>query len=391
MTTFHLVCPVWGQRAVDVFLNLGLPSQLAALEGYTFFRSSSYFIYTTQADAERIGQHPAFKLLADLMPVTFIIDDQTTNRGTWWDTFTACHRWQTMLADSQDAATFFLCADQIWSRGSFAMAALKIEDGFSAVVCAGPRVATELCTDPLTAQVRKNVLNVDGRYLMKHAFTAWSHYECRDSFFDAANYIQYVSYLLFHVENEGVLGRCYVLHPVVVKAQVKYARPNFEIFDQDYLNSACPNPDRIYVVQDSDEICHVSLAVLDMAYAQPTNDHYRDPIQAQAWFAEGWGWGYIHQEFAKRPIYLHSGDRTAAKWEEAVRRSGLIVDSIQQVLDRSDEELVYEYPENLLRRFENRVKHDQTLSPLQLRLQTMAQELVQLRQHRVWKHPITGQ
>lgn len=385
---YHFACPVWGQRALSIFLEVGLPSQLAALEGFEHLETSTYFIYTTSADAGAIQLHPIYGALLRLMPVEFIIDDQLSARATWWDSFTECHRQQVKRADDADAATFFLCADQIWTVGSFTKAAWHIERGASAVVCAGPRIAHDAAYPALTGMVVHHVLSVHASYLMQRAFSDWLHPECRDSFFDAENYIQYVSYMLFHVKDEGVVGRCYVLHPVVVKAEVKHARPNFAIFDQDYLNAACPDVSRVHVVVSSSEICHVSLAPTVMAYAQPTDDRYRDPIQAQAWFAEGPYWGPLQRYFSSYAIYLYyETTPNWEKWDEVVQRSQRIVECVDRVLQMSDWDLLQHYPANLLRRYERRQKYGEIL---QGDLSQLAATMVELRRHRVWKNPMDG-
>jgi hypothetical protein len=82
------------------------------------------------------------------------------------------------------------------------------------------------------------------------------------------------SSIFWPVGKEGLIARCFHLHPMCVYPRVKNA-PFTTTIDDDYLRAACPDPDDEYVVLDSDEFCAVEMSGLDRvcrSLPQPTSD-----------------------------------------------------------------------------------------------------------------------
>src|SRR5262249_5146521 len=59
--------------------------------------------------------------------------------------------------------------------------------------------------------------------------------------------------MVWDIPNEGMLLRCFHLHPLLVKSQIRFAKFGSTI-DDDLALRACPDVSRDYVVTDSDEI-----------------------------------------------------------------------------------------------------------------------------------------
>lgn len=389
---FYFAVPVWGQRYVDMFLNVGLPSQLAAanLPGFPpkWLQNSCYTVYTTSADAEQIEAHPLWRELQLIMGETRIwyIDEQMVENDKW-PVLRYCHRQQVMMADARHAATYFLCPDQLWSNGSLLRAAHLIVQGHTAVMCAGPRAIEEEVL-PLLQHFKapgdSGVLEIPSRDLMRLLYEH-QHPETECWHWDSGNYFGCGTYIYFDVPGGGMVSFCYVLHPVVVRPEVRGA-PFKRIFDQDWLAAACPHKDRIYVVQDSDVVSHIELSPGGMQLPSQPNMQHLDPIEMMTWYATG-PYNAHHRHFATFPVLLHYEAKTSSReWEMQVQRGLTIVAAIEIGLSLPDDMLLALYPENLLRRLDSPYRERTAIDSM---LVDSARELIAERRHRPpWVAPV---
>lgn len=360
---------VWGAHHTTVYCEAALPTQLANLEEFPWLGDSLYRLYTTEQDAEVIEADPNFKTLTGLLQIQKILITERIGPSKW-ETVRYCHQDQVLAADNRDAALFFLCADQLWSQGSFTNAVLHLEDGRTAVMCAGPRAALE----PVLPKVGSRPSGRDlVRLLIDHP-----HTETRDWTWDSPNYFQYGTYIYFAVP-DGLLAFCYIMHPLAVKPEIKHA-PFHRVFDQDWLANACPTIHRLYPVIDSDEACQIELSPADMDLpSQPSNPHL-DPIAAMAWYAEA-TYNQHHRTFARRPVHLHAGPVIPEEWEGALTRGREVVDGVATWLGLPDEVLLNIHPENLMRRVNTRARFSVMTSPDLVLLRSVEARLP-LHQHR---------
>lgn len=378
----------WGEHHVKMFLEVGLPSQLASgnLRDFPGLVDSIYQLYTTEDDRVVIAAHPLFGVLLSLLPVEIRLVDKEIGPSKW-ATVRHCHREQVKSADARDAALFFLCADQCWSAGSFQVAASKLGEGYDAVVCAGPRASAAPVIGKLAlARGAEGTLEISGRRLVQ-LLLEHPHPETVSWFWDDLNYFQYPTYIYFAVPGEGIVAFCYIMHPVVVKPRVKNA-PFHKVFDQDWLSNACPDPSRIYVVQSSDEVCQLELSPRDMELpSQPSNPHL-DPIQAMTWYAEA-TYNLHHRVFARQPVYLiASREATPAKWNSVLVRGLRVIEAVAAGLDLPDLLLLHLNPENLMRRINMRNWYSDMPAADKLLLE-YAHEALELHVHRPpWVPPV---
>lgn len=366
----HFAVMAWGPH-VDLLLRIGLPSHLANLTGWPWPVDAMYEVYTTEADAAVIRADPGYARLATLVPTRVVLVDDQVGPSKW-ATVRYCHQRQVEAADAREAAVFFLCADQLWSRDSFVNAARLLEAGRSAVVCAGPRAALEE-TLPIVG-----VGPLSGRDLVR-LLLDHPHPETLCWHWDSDNYFQYPTYIYFAVPGRGLVAFGYILHPVAVLPQVRGAAFH-HVFDQDWLINACPDIERIHVVTDSDQVCHIELSSVGMELpSQPSNPHL-DPVQAMAWYAEA-TYHPHHQAFAKHPIRLHADDGDSGEWSAVVARGRGIIEQIAGLLELPDGALRYVSPENLTRRI-NRRNRFGAMSTDEAALLRDAEDIWAARKHR---------
>lgn len=347
---------VWGEHYVKTFLSAALPSQLAEgnLRDFPWLSESIYEIYTTSEDAQIIQRSAEFRRLLDLVQVRFILVDKEMSISKW-HVLRNCHRQAIKSADARHAALFFLFPDLVWSRGSFTNAARRIEAGHTAVLCPGPRANLE----DFVPAVRQDFLDNDGitlgipsRELVRLGIIHM-HEETRVWHWDSPDYYKFPTYILFDVPAEGISAFCYILHPVVINAQVRHTQLR-KIFDQDYLMAACPDESKFYVARDSDELCFFELSPRNMPLPPKPRDDLT-PIKAMQWYGE-YQYNHQHRRLVTQPIRLHYTECHTARWEEIEARGMEIIRSIHQGWEIPDGQLLWREPENLIRRIQGRYK-----------------------------------
>jgi len=357
---FNFAMSVWGMRYVDILLKVGLPSQLSPgnLQSFPWLDSSIYEFYTTRHDAGYIRGSALYRWLCAHIEVRFIyIDDvlkEKLNEGKWGNV-RYCHREAVKSADAREAAVFFLCPDQVWPDGSLVNAGKLIDAGYSAVMCPGPRAIEETMVPLLRERYLSSnglSLTVSARDLVK-AGLEHVHREMREWTWDAPEYFGYPTYVMFDVPGQGVLAHCYILHPVVINAEVRNA-PFEHVFDQDYLMNACPDVSKIYVSGDSDEVFHFELSPSTTTLPEPARlVNRRDPEVELMWYGEK-QFNAHHRSFAKKPIRIHYSDIEDASWRSIEERALGIINRIDRGWNIPDSVLVHQHPDHLIRRMEKR-------------------------------------
>lgn len=355
---FNFCLQVWGEKYIDILMNVGLPTQLTRgnLLDFPWKKTSIYEIYTRKCDEPLIRAHPVFRVLEQNIEVRFKHIDHVMSDNKW-PVVRYCHREGVKSADERDAGLFFLCPDSIWGESCFTRAATKIVEGHSAVLCPGLRTVRET----IVPHLRENYLSADGismpieeRKLSK-LVVEHLHPEMAMWFWDAPDYYKFPTYIMFDVPGEGISAFCYILHPVVIRAEVRNA-PFRLIFDQDYLEAACPDISKIYITRDSDQFFAVEASPRD-APIPPAPRPTMEKTAAMKWYGE-WQHNRQHRQFVMQPVRIHHRDCTPEKWWMVEARGFEIVKEIERSWARSDLALLWQAPENLLRRIEGRYRWD---------------------------------
>lgn len=353
---FNFSMPVWGTRYVDILINMGLPSQLTKgnLLGFPWLSQSLYEIYTTKLDQKLIVESSVFKLLERTLETRFVYIDHVMSDNKW-RVLRHCNRESVKSADCRNAALFSLSPDLIWTENSFTNAANHIAKGYSAVLCPGLRTTFETAVPLLRQKYLSNdkrSMGVPVRDLVKICIEN-IHPEMKIWFWDSPNYYKFPTYILFDVPGEGISAFCYILHPVVINAQIRNA-PFRLIFDQDYLEAACPDVRKIYIAQDSDELIFIELSPKN-APIPPQPEPQLPPIQAMTWYGE-WQYNRQHRQFVKNPVRIHYTNLSSKKWKQIEGRGFHIIEQIEAGWNIPDRILLESNPKNLLRRIEARYR-----------------------------------
>ena len=329
MLHFHFITGVWGESYTGLFLQAVLPNQLTP-GNLLFFRdkpgAATYKIYTTRPDAERIRAARCYAELAQAVRVEFVYLENM-DLGAKYAALTECHRRAIGAADEVEAALVFLSPDAVWSEGTFQRLWQLGQAGTRVVMVGSIRLVKETFVPQYLAQHASTDCSapVTGRQLVGLALQHL-HPLSESLFWDSPRFSSGPSHLYWRVGAEGILLRCFHLHPLMVNPVVRGLLPSSTV-DADYTPLACPDPQSLYVVEDSDEIaCFEISREAQFGTFAPRRFSAADT----AFYARYWTQAH-HRKFVRHPIRFHASE-LSPQWQDVERASDRVLDDIERYL-----------------------------------------------------------
>jgi hypothetical protein len=340
---------IWGEEYVREFLELSLPSQLAEgnIDGSSWHDGSEYLILTTKADAEIIKVHPAFHLLQQRLKVRFAIIKRSP-RSEIYKLASQCQMEAIRVGEDFDAV-FFSYPDFIWSQGGMKNAAARIAEGHDAVLCPVPRVITENMEEilpklrtPVPASPTPSVLNLSSRDLVSLSLEHL-HPMMEDFRWDAEKFSVFPSTIMWKIPDQGVLMRCYHLHPLAIRSQpenINYYVKFSVSLDEEYMPILFKGDDNIHYVKDSDECAVISLSSRETVFSAEPN---RPPpsVLVMARWAEEYA-SVLHRSCVKHSLRWHYVPVDEKPWEAAELQAQEVVSAVAERLAIPGEILRFE-------------------------------------------------
>jgi len=145
--------------------------------------------------------------------------------------------------------------------------------------------------------------------------------------------------LVWTVPDQGLLLRCFHLHPLMVKSQVRFAKFSSTI-DDDLALHACPDASRDYVVTDSDELLAFEMSGLSRVVGTVCS---KGSVEGVAAWAEV-GTNMRHRQLIKNAIRLKATDGRDAAWAATEAESDAVVHSVAKINALSLPKLFLPYP-----------------------------------------------
>jgi hypothetical protein len=333
--------PVWGQHHLNLFLETALPSLLSPgnLPSLSNRQASRFCLYTRPEDEALLRNAPSVRYLTQLMPVEIqLIEGQTTDP---YYTMSMCHMRTMRMADDADMPTVFLGADAVASDGSVARLEQLASSGVSVVYISGVRtkkdeiqrcLARHRSSDGIAITIDPRTLV---RYMLDHLHESsklhfWREYP--DCGLVPAN-------LYWRVSSEGLLLRCFHLHPLMVRPQRKCVKLHGSI-DHDLVPAACPDASRDYVVLDSDELHFIELS--GPGYVLPHRHTKGSAVDVAAW-AEMRA-NRRHRRLFDAEIRLHAGPLDAEQWRPVSLEAQDVVKGVMDILSLPTLAAAWRYP-----------------------------------------------
>jgi hypothetical protein len=335
---FHFINAVWGDSYTDAFLKVCLPSQLSPgnLPAWPAREQSVYRIFTTAHDAGVIEQSAAYATLARTLPTEIVTIDQHIVRNKYL-AMNGCHGQAIREADKAGAGIIFLAPDVVCADGMFRALGKLAATGKRLVAIGMFRIVKETFFPAFLrehADAAGCTATISPRRLVEMGLKHM-HPDSRCFFSNSGAVPEWCSNLYWEVPGEGVLGRFFHLHPLLINPSKKGIELGQKTLDSDYVWEACPDAADVYVVQDSDELCMCEFSSAAQRYF---------PCGAELRAARVAVWAALHaneqhQRFVRHRIALHTCDRSP-RWQAAEQESDLFIDTALRLMDELPEELL---------------------------------------------------
>jgi tetratricopeptide (TPR) repeat protein len=344
---FYFVTPVWGVNHLGLFLNVGLPSLLSSgnIPGLTSSEDCRFLIYTRAEDEGRLVEAPVFHRLQSCLSVEIhIIAEPISNAHR---VMTDCHVDTLRRADEDDAAAIFIPPDCVWSDGSMVAVGRIARSGKSMIHMSGIRLDRDAIVPRLQSHLSKDgcALTISARQLVALGL-AHLHPIAFTHFWNEHSGGLMPANLYWTVPGEGLALRCFHLHPLMVKSQIKFA-PFKSTIDDDLALHACPDFTRDHVVTDSEEILAFELSGLDRVVGA---DFQKGSVEAVASWAEV-GTNRRHHLLAQFPIRIHFGNVTEGLWGQIEADGTRVISEVLRINQLRSSVLALRHPAVLVWRY----------------------------------------
>ncbi len=331
---YHVSTAVWGDSFRELYLDLSLPCQLAPGNLGHFAGSGRllYSLYTTPRDAERLKSAPVFQRLCRTVEVDLNIVEGIAEAEDTYQVLTLCHRHSVMQANRDDAALVAMHPDQLWADGSLVTLDRLAREGKRLVKLFAPRVSLESLGPEVTEgfySPQEHTLSIPARELVRLGLKHL-HPVSASHFWDSPVFNRWPSHLIWPVAGEGLLARCFHLHPCLIYPRNREALPRDTIDTGEYLEQVAAGPEEIQVVEDSDELCMVDMTSLHWQSAM----NQQTPGRAQVGVVTQWARlkaTPLQHWFLRHRLRWHQGD-CSSRWSEVEAASDQVVSAILQGL-----------------------------------------------------------
>jgi len=320
----HILTAVWGPWHTDRFINVNLPSLLAANNLPEFSRRivPTYVIATSKSDAGLIAASQAYRLLQNIMRVQIV-----TYRDSAFREPISTHKkiWQKGVRDAARSKAYLMVnpADMVWADGSFRTVAERLASGKKAIYALFARVLDETFTREASAlRGQEGAITIAPRTMidmtLRHLHPFHAAY-LRDS----DQFPFHVEYVYWPVHGEGLLMRS--LATTVLAFDPAECDVNFN-----FTLESMRNPRDLDMIDDSDDLCGVSLTPLKKDQNWYAAFQRLDIEEVGAWWLTFDG--AAHLPLAKTRFLFHTGGRDSSAWQRAKGMSDFFV--LQALISR---------------------------------------------------------
>ncbi len=288
----HFLTPVWGGH-LPLFIDVVIPALLSP-GNLPSCPGSKYIIYTTYNGRRAIKNSTHFRQLSSTVEVVF----KEVEPGPGCYVASTCYRRGVAAADGDPCV--FLCPDIVFADGAFANMK-RLAESYDVIYIP--------CIRTLRADVAAALpVGVSPRKLMKIAFDNL-HPLAHTSFWAEYGPDFIPANLYWRVGDEGLVARCFHLHPLFVRPQVSTTEWKGTVDDR-YVDVACPDATRDYIVTDSDELCAIELSGPEHYFK---TDFRKGSTKDTAQWARRHA-GPRHRMLFDRTIWMHTGIKDIMAW-----------------------------------------------------------------------------
>jgi hypothetical protein len=345
---------VWGERYVDRFVSVSLPSLLSDRNLWRLksLRRSLFLVHTDAEGRRILDSSIQFHSLKQLVRVVHrpLPSSSRGDNQRKYDVLSKCQSEAIAMAHGYDCLVF-LYADFVWSDGTISAGLNRIAQGHDAVVMPVPPLVAE----EFSAEILKHAssfmkfhsngighLTISPRDLVRLGKEIM-HPIMRDNTVDYVPNTANLAYVLWLGPNDDYLIRCFHIHPLALRVQNEnpgFWRPFVGTLDEDFMPRVLRSFDRIYCIPDSDEAAAVSLT--PRSFCVP---YLPDGQQLDADKISRWAKAYaapLHEMLFRHASIWHSEGVDAEAWAPVVAKSAMLADAVKSRVSMPDSRLAFE-------------------------------------------------
>jgi hypothetical protein len=293
----YFIVVVWGERYTDFLLNFCIASLLSPNNIPALLNSGNKFlIATTDEDWERMQHRAIFKLLKTYVEPVFLRIPPCPDGLSPCTHMGLGHKLATQIAYEHRAYGAILTPDVMLSDGTVSAMQRHAVNGVEVVLTAALRFGEE----PLFDHLKQLGIIADGCPLEDKGLPlvatsrqlVWAslrsfHSESLRYEWQKPYFHEFPSGIWWRVDQNGVIVHSLSWAPMLIDYSAMREHDSSVMdswtIDGDYIYRNFGVSDKIYVVQDSDEMMHVSWAPLsdrEQSLA-PTFSHYLHPVYGE--------------------------------------------------------------------------------------------------------------
>jgi hypothetical protein len=345
----YIAVTFWGEQYRRFFVDYCLASLLAPrnIPAIASTGAPRLLIATTDADWQAMQSEPVFQAASAQVAIEHVVHNVDSSRRSRDQIMQAMSDGHRRLADrmfEDRAHGVFVYPDSILADGGLARLQELAQNGIKVVMCLAVRFANEGLIDELR---RRNLLTsgrpltIDAEDLARlsirhmHSETRRNEFECNAFDYASSAYFWTVTPgedLLFHTGEWAPL-----LIDYGSLAEHDESALERWTLDGDYIHSNFPDPNDIYIVQDTRELfisgftfesqIHFSLAPFPFYRVGWLRRALKVRLGHQFLFSRGM-LDPVKKEFFRRPIRLRGGAASEAAWRSAEARAARVIDRI---------------------------------------------------------------
>ena len=302
-----IVTGVWGDWHLSKYLEIALPTLLASgnLPALGEEWDVTYRICATQRDIERLRHSPVVQVLEQRINVQY----ENWNQQVLESPMTAhLQIWDEAIGSARKSGAFIMLLppDTAWSDGSLRYVGRQLASGKKAVYMTYLRAEEKLFSEGIMqwAGAGARVISISGARLVEMTMNAL-HPMMKAYFRSSERFPSFPELILWPVEGQGVLCR------MLAREMFAFDPTALKINTQNQLETRI-DPVLIHVVDDSDDLFAVSLALADKDSAWYREAGKAYPQDTTEWWLEYDSW--VNDLLAGTKTRWHHCAVTDAAW-----------------------------------------------------------------------------
>ena len=302
-----ILIPLWGVRAVDMFLSHGMLTLFANgnLPALVDRANVTFVFLTSEADRGRIEAHAAHGRLSALCKVAFVSIDDLIAPGVYGMTITLAFA-RGLLRRGQDMTNYafiLLMGDFVFAENSLKSVYEALGNNASAVFAPSYRATAEHVSDYVTAQIQAHDGVLDSRNLAS-AIIDNLHLTVRAQFVgDTFCHVEHVNQFYWRKNPDTVLSHQFLMHLFAIRPERPLTKLNY-FFDYGLFDDVCPSG-RYAVIDDSDRclVLEMQSSTSELGQIQwGAMDSQALDESLSSWTCR------IHRALATHPLVLHRAE-----------------------------------------------------------------------------------